>query len=77
MRRYLQSRLFTVGLIIFLVGSGPLLLVILAASLGLTRDPNPNPVGFGIMAMFTFWPGVICMLIGAQRVRRAERGGMA
>ena len=55
---------FWYGLLVFVVGSGPLLTTIAMANLGLTSDPNPNPVLFGIMAMFTFWPSLIMMLIG-------------
>jgi hypothetical protein len=44
-----------------------LLTVILLASLGLTKDSNPNPVGFGILAFFTFWPSVILMIVGVIR----------
>ena len=33
-----------------MLGSGPLLTVGLGAQLGLTADPNPNPVFFGILA---------------------------
>jgi hypothetical protein len=51
-------------------GSGPLLVVILLANLGLTRDPNPNPVGFGILAFLTFWPGVILLVLGFLTSRR-------
>lgn len=58
------SRLLWIGLALFLLGSGPLLITILLASLGLTRDPNPNPVGFGILAFFTFWPSVILIMVG-------------
>jgi hypothetical protein len=58
------SRVFWTGLILFLVGSGPLLVVILLAWLGVTDDPNPNPVGFGILAFLTFWPSVITMIVG-------------
>lgn len=56
-----------VGLVLFLLGTGPLLAVIILASLGLTRDPNPNPIGFGILALFTFWPSIILMVIGIVR----------
>ena len=70
--RLRRSRLFQVGLVLFVVGSGPLLLTIAAADLGLTRDPNPNPVGFGILAFFTFWPSIILMVAGAVRARRQE-----
>jgi hypothetical protein len=61
------SRLFWAGICVFAVGSGPLLLVILFAALGLTKDPNPNPVGFGIMALLTFWPGIGLTLAGLAR----------
>lgn len=58
------------GVILLLVGTGPLVLVILAASLGLTRDPNPNPVGLGLLAFLTFWPSVFMIAFGAARQRR-------
>ncbi len=57
------SKLFWMGLVLFVLGSAPLLIIIALASLGITKDPNPNPVGFGIMAMFTFWPGIGIMII--------------
>jgi hypothetical protein len=56
--------MFWTGLILLLLGSGPLLAVILLAWLGVTKDPNPNPVGFGMLAGLTFWPSVILMIIG-------------
>jgi hypothetical protein len=61
--RFLSSWLVRAGLVLFVVGSGPLLLIILAASLGLTFDPDPNPVMFGIMALLTCWPSI--GLVGA------------
>jgi hypothetical protein len=66
-RKPRTSRLFWIGLASFVLGSGPLLITILLANLGLTRDPNPNPVGFGILAFFTFWPSVILIVIGIAR----------
>ena len=56
--RFRVSRLAWVGVLIFAVGSGPLLVTLVLAALGLTRDPNPNPIGFGILAFLTFWPSV-------------------
>src|SRR5207248_5768947 len=68
------SRFLWIGLVLLCIGIGPLLVVILAAQLGLTRDPNPNPVGFGILAFFTFWPSVILIVIGIVRtVNRRDR----
>jgi len=43
--------------------------VIALAGLGLTRDPDPNPVGFGILAFLTFWPSVILMIVGFVKSR--------
>lgn len=45
MRAYLQSAWVKVGLGLFLVGTGPLLFIILAAAIGVWPDPNPNPIG--------------------------------
>ncbi len=66
--------LVRIGAVVLLVGSGPLLLMIALAKLGVTSDPNPNPVLFGILAMLTFWPSVLAILIGLvlARVRRGK-----
>jgi len=38
-------------------------------------DPNPNPIGPGLLAFFTFWPAVILIVWGLVaslvRYRRA------
>jgi hypothetical protein len=70
MSPFWRSRYFVVGALLFLLGTGPLLIVILLASLGFTKDPNPNPVGLGILAFLTFWPSVILMLLGFLTGRR-------
>ncbi|MBU3751067.1 MAG: hypothetical protein FGM52_11570 [Mycobacterium sp.] len=58
-RRRLRVRPVTwVGLVIAAVGSAPLLAVIAASKIGWLEDPNPNPVGLGILAALTFWPGL-------------------
>jgi hypothetical protein len=56
--KFRLTRLFWIGIILFVVGTGPLLAIIIAASLGLTRDPNPNPIFLGILAGLTIWPSV-------------------
>jgi hypothetical protein len=66
---YLQSRLVRVGLGLLILGVGPLLFIIVAAAVGLWPDPNPNPIGPGFLAFLTFWPGVVCLVIGVSRVR--------
>jgi hypothetical protein len=73
MRDYFQSTWFKAGVGLLVVGSGPLVLIIVAAAVGLWPDPNPNPVGPGLLCFLTFWPAVICVVVGVVRVRRADR----
>ncbi|MDG1219608.1 MAG: hypothetical protein P8N08_05470 [Flavobacteriaceae bacterium] len=57
-------KLTKIGIIILIIGSGPLFFVMLFAKIGILDDPNPNPIIFGLMAMITFWPSLILILIG-------------
>ena len=76
MREYLRSKLVRVGLGLLIVGSAPLLGIIVAARVGLWPDPDPNPIGPGLLFALTFWPAVICVIVGVARVRRGMgRGG--
>jgi hypothetical protein len=75
MRAYLSSRLVRWGLALLVVGSGPLLFIILAAELGLWPDPNPNPIGPGLLFFFTVWPALALIFVGALQVRGARRQG--
>ena len=43
--RFWRSGYFIAGALLFVIGTGPLLAIIGLAKLGLTKDPNPNPVG--------------------------------
>jgi hypothetical protein len=65
-----MPKLFWVGVTTLVVGCGPLFVIIVLAALHLTKDPNPNPVGPGLLAFLTFWPGVILTVIGWRRSRR-------
>jgi len=69
MRAYLQSLWVKVGLGLLIVGAGPLVFIIVAAALGLWPDPNPNPIGPGLLFFLTFWPAIICIVVGVIRVR--------
>jgi hypothetical protein len=68
--------LFRIGAIIALVGWTPLLAIIVLAAVGLWPDPNPNPIGPGLLFFVTFWPAVICLGIGTLQAcrRRRQRG---
>ncbi len=71
-QRALSDRMFQIGLALFVFGSGPLLAIIAVSKVGLTSDPNPNPVAFGILAMMTFWPSLLMMAVGLWRARRSS-----
>jgi hypothetical protein len=73
MRWYFQSAWVKVGLGLLVVGTGPLLVIIIAAAVGLWPDPNPNPIGPGLLCFFTFWPAIICIVVGVVRVRTRNR----
>jgi len=68
-----MPKLFWIGVTILVFGTGPLVAIMIAAALGLTSDPNPNPIGPGILAGVTFWPGIAITAIGIlQAVRRGS-----
>lgn len=52
------------GVLMFIVGVGPLIVTLLMAALGWTSDPNPNPVGLGILAACMVWPSITLVLTG-------------
>lgn len=58
----LKSHLVRAGLIMTLIGFGPLILVILFA------PPDSNPVGFGILSVFVGWPGVLITVLGILKI---------
>jgi hypothetical protein len=70
MHSYLRSNWVRAGLALLIVGTGPPLFIIAAAAAGLWPDANPNPVGPGLLCALTFWPALICLVVGVVRVRR-------
>ena len=69
MRPYLHSRLVKIGIGLLIFGTGPLVFIVVAAAFGLWPDPNPNPIGPGLLSFLTFWPAIICIVVGVIRVR--------
>jgi hypothetical protein len=73
MKGYFSNWLFTVGFIVLALGSAPLLTIIVLAKIGVWPDPDPNPIGPGLLTFVTFCPGVLLMFIGARRVQARRR----
>jgi hypothetical protein len=44
-----------------------------AAGFGMTSDPNPNPVLFGMLAGLTFWPSLGLIAVGIWRVHKTSK----
>jgi len=49
-------------------GSGPLLIFLAADEIGLISDPDPNPIGFGLLFFVTFWPAIGLIALGIVRM---------
>ena len=75
MKRFLANRLFKIGALLALVGWTPLFGIILLAKIGVWPDPNPNPVGPGMLFFVAFWPAVILLALGALQVWRGRKPG--
>ena len=71
--RVWRSPMFIIGTAMMIVGATPLLLF---GVLWYTADPNPNPVGLGILFTFLFWPGFALALAAFGRFA-GPRGGPA
>ena len=72
MKDYIANIWIKIGLVLVVVGWAPLLAVILLAAIGLWPDPNPNPIGLGLLFFVTFWPAVACLAVGAVQVQRGR-----
>ena len=72
--RFSNSWAIRVGLLLLVLGTGPLFAMILAGGLGWTSNSNPNPIWPGLLAGLTFLPGVILITAGVAKVTaRRER----
>jgi hypothetical protein len=52
------------GLWVLALGCGPLLLFMVANAIGLVSDPDPNPVGLGLLFFVSIWPGAALVVAG-------------
>jgi hypothetical protein len=60
--RFRDSKLVRRGIAGLVFGSGPLLLAVVVSHL--RGDPNPNPIGPGLLCAVTYRPSLILVLIG-------------
>lgn len=70
MNGFFSNRWSKIGIALVVFGWGPLLLIIFLAAIGLWPDPNPNPIGPGLLFFFTSWPAIICLGMGAFQTWR-------
>lgn len=61
------------GIGLLIVGTAPLLLFILADEAGLISDPNPNPIGLGLLFFFSVWPALILIAVGLVKLLLGAR----
>jgi hypothetical protein len=69
----LRNKWVKIGCALVVFGWGPLWTIVLLAAIGVWPDPNPNPIGPGLLFFFTSWPAIICLVIGVGQVR-SRRG---
>lgn len=71
LKPFLSNRWTQTGLGLVALGWGPLFAIILLSQFGLWPDPNPNPIGCGLLFAITFLPALNCLTIGSfQALRR-------
>ena len=72
MRTFLRNGWLKAGFALIVLGWALVGIVVLAG-IGLWPDPNPNPVGPGLLFFFTFWPALVCLVIGGLKAWRDTR----
>lgn len=70
MREFVSNRWTRVGIWIAVLGWGPFAVIVLLSSVGVWPDPEPDPIGAGMLFFATFWPALCCLMVGlAHRLR--------
>ena len=68
MKDYFSNRIFTSGFVLLILGNAPLLAILFLARIGVWPDPDPNPIGPGLLSFATFWPAIILIAVGISKV---------
>jgi hypothetical protein len=61
---YLRSWWVRAGLVVLVLGAAPLVGILVLASAGLWPDPNPNPVGPGLLLFGSGVLATVCLAMG-------------
>lgn len=72
-RDYIGNWWVRIGLVFVVLGWAPLFGIIALAALHLWPDPDPNPMGPGLLFFVTFWPAVVCLGVGTVQVARRRK----
>lgn len=70
MNAFLSNRYVRIAGKLALFGWTPLFLILVLDALGLWPDPNPNPIGPGLLFLLSFVAAIICLGIGAVQTWR-------
>lgn len=68
----LRNRTIQIGLALLIFGTAPLDIIILLSKLRI-GDPNPNPIGPGLLAGLSFPAGILCVIAGLVQVVSGRR----
>ena len=67
-----QNGWLKAGMLLVVFGWGPLLAIVALSTVGLWPDPNPNPIGPGLLFFVTFVPAIVCILVGLKKARSSR-----
>ncbi|MDE3199688.1 MAG: hypothetical protein KGN79_02110 [Acidobacteriota bacterium] len=67
MKTYLADWVFTTGVALLVLGTGPLLITLLLNQLGIWPEASPTTFGPGLLSFITLWPGIALTALGSRR----------
>jgi len=77
MGKYPEYILARIGPGLVVRGWGLPFAIIVPAAIGLWPDPDPNPIGPGLLFFSTCWPAIVLLAIGIHQIRRAQPSACA
>ena len=68
--RLFASRTLYFGIALLIFGAGPVLAIVVLSKFGVLSNPNPNPVGLGLLAVVSFYPSLALILAAILEAAR-------